>query len=371
LNPSYLADKLWYETELNFLFKFNEKLLLVFNFQDAAKCITEAAHSFLPIERALLLTWDKNSQNLTLACAIGWGHNHSHKFSVAGKDSISGFVVQNREKLVVSDLSKESYLNKFKKEEYFQKAFISVPLIFKDEVLGVLNVCDKKTAEPFLPREVSVVMNIARMGAITLQNTRLYEQIHEDYLRMIGALAAAVDARDSYTRFHSENVSRYAVAIAEKMHCHAYEVKLIKRAAILHDIGKIGIRDDVLLKTEKLTSVEFEHIKQHSVKGEEMIKTLKFLVKEAVLIRHHHEKYDGSGYPDGLKDEDIELGARILAVADAFDAMTTDRPHRRAVPVEDALNELQLNRGTHFDPEIVACFQDIVKQNPSIVHFQK
>ena len=174
--PSCLEDKIWYEAELNFLFQFNEKLSLSLGFQDAVQCIVEAAHNFLPIKRAVLLTWDKNSENLTLACAIGWERARNQEPLVIGKDSISGFVINNREALLVPDLAQESYLNRLKKEEYLQKAFISAPLIFKNEVLGVLHVCDKKTAEPFTKREVSVVMNIARMGAITLQNVRLHEQ---------------------------------------------------------------------------------------------------------------------------------------------------------------------------------------------------
>ena len=174
--PSCLEDKIWYEAELNFLFQFNEKLSLSLGFQDAVQCIVEAAHNFLPIKRAVLLTWDKNSENLTLACAIGWERPRNQEPLVIGKDSISGFVIHNREALLVPDLAQESYLNRLKKEEYLQKAFISAPLIFKNEVLGVLHVCDKKTAEPFTKREVSVVMNIARMGAITLQNVRLHEQ---------------------------------------------------------------------------------------------------------------------------------------------------------------------------------------------------
>jgi len=175
-DPSCLEDKIWYEAELNFMFKFNEKLSLSLNFQDAVQCIAEAAHNFLPIERAVLLMWDKNSQNFTLAYAIGWEYDRSQGPLVIGKESISGFVIRNREALLVPDLAKESYLNSLEKEGYLQKTFISAPLIFKDEVLGVLHVCEKNTANPFTKREVSVVMNIARMGAITLQNVRLYEQ---------------------------------------------------------------------------------------------------------------------------------------------------------------------------------------------------
>ena len=174
--PSCLENKIWYEAELEFLFKFNEKLSLSLGFQDAVECIAEAAHIFLPIERTALLTWDKNSEKLTLACSIGWEHSRNQEPLIVDKDSISGFVIQNREVLIVSDLAQESYLNTLKKEDYLRKTFISVPLMFENEVLGVLHVCDKRTAEPFTKREVSVIMNIARMGAITLQNVRLHEQ---------------------------------------------------------------------------------------------------------------------------------------------------------------------------------------------------
>jgi signal transduction histidine kinase len=174
--PSRLEDKIWYESELDFLFKFNEKLSLNLSFQDTVRCIAEAAHDFLPVERTVFLTWDKNSENLTLAYAIGWDYDRNQESLLIGKDSISEFVIRSREALLVSDLPQEDYLNKLKKEEFLQRTFISAPLIYKDEVLGVLHVCDKKTPGPFTQRDASVVMNIVRMGAIALQNVRLYEQ---------------------------------------------------------------------------------------------------------------------------------------------------------------------------------------------------
>jgi signal transduction histidine kinase len=175
-NPSCLEDKIWYESELDFLFKFDEKLISAFGLQDVVRCIAEAAHDFLSVERTVFLAWDKNSEKFTLDCAIGWGHDRSQEPLAIGKNSISGFVIRNREVLVVPDLAKDPYLSTLEKEGYLQKAFISAPLIYKNEVLGVLHVCDKKTLGPFTQREVSVVMNIVRMGAIALQNARLYEQ---------------------------------------------------------------------------------------------------------------------------------------------------------------------------------------------------
>lgn len=173
---SYLEDKIWYETELAFLIKFNEKLISAFGLQDAVRCITEAAHNFLSIERTVFLTWDKDSGQFTVACAMGWGQGYNQKPFTVGKESISGFVMHNREALVVADLAGEPYLKKLNKEEYLQKSFISVPVIYKSDFLGVLHVCDKKAPGPFTQREVSVLTNIVRIGAIIMQNVRLYEQ---------------------------------------------------------------------------------------------------------------------------------------------------------------------------------------------------
>ncbi len=175
-SPSCLEDKMWYEAEMDFLFKFNEKLIAAFGLQDVIQCITEAAHDFLAVERAVFLTWDKASEKFTLAYAVGWNYDRHHGPVLIDKDSISGLVIHNREPLVVADIAQDWYLKKLRSEEYLQKAFISAPLIFKDEVLGVLHVCDKRTPGPFTQREVSVVMNIVRMGAVTLQNVRLHEQ---------------------------------------------------------------------------------------------------------------------------------------------------------------------------------------------------
>jgi len=175
-SPSYLEDKIWYESEMEFLFKFNEKLISSFSPQDVIQSITEAAHNFLPIERTVFLSWDKSPEKLVLECSIGWRESPKGEPLEIDKDSISGFVIRNREPLVMPDLARDPYWSKLNKEEYLQKTFISAPLIYKNEVLGILHVCDKKTSGSFTEREVSVVMNIARMGAIALQNARLHEQ---------------------------------------------------------------------------------------------------------------------------------------------------------------------------------------------------
>jgi putative nucleotidyltransferase with HDIG domain len=166
------------------------------------------------------------------------------------------------------------------------------------------------------------------------------------------ALTQAVDAKDSYTASHSVNVADYACAIAKRVGM-ASEALDIERAGLLHDIGKIGVPEALLLKPSTLTPEEFRQVQEHSVMGARIIESMPFLKEAVVPVLYHHEHWDGNGYPDGLTAEEIPKGARVLAVADAFDAMTTDRPYRKAMTVDQATYQLRLGSGIQFDPECV------------------
>jgi len=190
---------------------------------------------------------------------------------------------------------------------------------------------------------------------------KLYEELQATYLRTIKALAQAIDARDHYTHSHSQNVTKYAVMIAQEMKLPAKEIDEIQRACELHDLGKIGIHDYVLTKPGKLTPEEWEEVRIHSLKGAEILKPLGFLNGTIGLIQQHHERYDGKGYPYGLKGESIHLGARIMAVADAFDAMISERPYReKPFTKRKAIEEVKKNSGTQFDPQVVKAFLKMV-----------
>jgi len=190
---------------------------------------------------------------------------------------------------------------------------------------------------------------------------KLYEELQATYLRTIKALAHAIDARDHYTHSHSENVTKYAVIVAQEMKLSAKDVKEIKQACELHDLGKIGIHDYVLTKPGKLTPQEWEEVRVHSLKAGEILEPLGFLKGTIELIQQHHERYDGKGYPYGLKGESIRLGARIMVVADAFDAMISERPYReKPLTKQKAIEEVKRNSGTQFDPQVVRAFLKIV-----------
>ena len=181
----------------------------------------------------------------------------------------------------------------------------------------------------------------------------LYTKMRKVYLDTIRALAAAIDAKDPYTKGHSERVAETSVALAQELDLPGREIENIEYSALLHDIGKIGIADSILGKNSSLTDKEFDKIKEHTVMGAKIIEPVDFLKNSYEAIYHHHEKYNGAGYPDGLKEKDIPLSARIIAVADAYDAMGSDRPYRKKLSKDKILNELKDQSGKQFDPEIV------------------
>jgi len=196
-----------------------------------------------------------------------------------------------------------------------------------------------------------------RIEESTKNLTQLYADLRSTYMRTIKALAQAIDARDHYTHSHSENVAKFAVAIAQEMGLSAREIETIGEACELHDLGKIGIEDNILGKDAALSEEEWEQIKRHPVIGAKILEPLTFLNDVTELIRQHHEHYDGSGYPEGRRQEDILLGARIIQLADAYESMCSARSYRK-VPLskEEAIQEVKKNSGKQFDPKVVEVF---------------
>ena len=239
----------------------------------------------------------------------------------------------------------------------FQPPVLCAPLDWKGKKLGIIFVSGKKnTSKNFKKEEeISLLSNLAMQTAIAIENSRLSFDAEKTYLETISALALAVEAKDRYSSGHLERVADYAIRIARKFDLSEEDIKILRDGARLHDLGKIGILDDILKKPTSLTEQEWEMMKKHTEIGEGIIKPIRSLAKLGDVIRHHHEKYDGSGYPDGLKGEDISLLARILCVADIFDALTTDRPYRKAYTVEEAKQEL-LKMKEKLDPKVVNAF---------------
>ncbi|MFC1704304.1 HD-GYP domain-containing protein [Candidatus Omnitrophota bacterium] len=184
--------------------------------------------------------------------------------------------------------------------------------------------------------------------------------LKEAQIDIIMSLGLSQEAKDYYTQGHSKRVTKYAVDIARELGLDKEEIDVIQRAGKLHDIGKIGISDGILLSKEKLTDEEYIIIKSHPLKSASILDPLKFLDREKQIIRHHHERFDGAGYPDGLAGEKIPLGARIIALADSFDAMKSERPYKEPFTKEDIIAEVKKNSGAQFDPKVVEAFLKII-----------
>ncbi len=210
-------------------------------------------------------------------------------------------------------------------------------------------------SKPFDPSDIVTTMRrIVDKQRLQADNLQLFDTIK--------VLALALDARDHYTHGHSQEVTEYAVEIAREIGLSFKEIDIIRDAGILHDIGKIGIADAVLLKPGKLTDEEYAEIKKHPVIGKKILEPVKCLADKIPLIYHHHERFDGTGYPDGLAGDNIPLGARILAVADSYQAMTSTRPYRKALPTLVAIAELIRFKARQFDPIIVDAFLRVLRR---------
>jgi putative nucleotidyltransferase with HDIG domain len=243
-------------------------------------------------------------------------------------------------------------------------AALCVPLTAPEGSIGAICVGSHDPEFRFNGDDVRLLSTIANHVTIAIGNIELFSSLQEAYLSTVRSLAAAVDAKDAFTRGHSDKVAAYGTMIGERLGL-AHEQRIaLEMAAYLHDIGKIGISEEILLKPGKLSDAEMAQMSHHPLIGANILKPVGFPWPITPIVRHHHERWDGGGYPAGLKGEEIPLLARVLSVADAFEAMTSDRPYRSARTIEEALEELVRCSGTQFDPRVVQAFEEVMSETP-------
>lgn len=315
----------------------------------------------LSLEQASVMLWDPVTDELTMEVFRGFTASEAKKCRLRPGEGIAGQVFLAPKPCPLS--IKSWLLNNRSSRE--PDAALYIPLTVGCECRGIITLGSSRQQRPFTPDEEKVASALADHVALVMENTRLNNEISGLSLNFLKPLAMAIDARDNYTRTHSMRVTRYAVMIGVHMGLLQDKIELLRRGALLHDIGKIGIRDSVLLKTRKLTKEEHDIIRKHPEIGARILGPDGPLRLIVPIILHHHERYDGKGYPDGLKGSEIPEGARIIAVADSFEAMTAERPYRRAFSVEKAIRELRQNAGSQFDPAVVKVFLDVLKEDIS------
>jgi putative nucleotidyltransferase with HDIG domain/PAS domain S-box-containing protein len=245
----------------------------------------------------------------------------------------------------------EAYMNKYFKITCNPVISEGSPVVY---VHSMIDITDIKEKENKLIKSKDAFFNMLK----DLDST--YRELKDIYNDLVVAFSEIIDAKSPWTKGHSIGVADHAVAIAKQMGLKEKDIETLKIASLLHDIGKIGTYDVILDKPDKLTDDELVLIKKHPAKGAEILKTLKGFENITPIVRSHHEKFDGTGYPDGLKGDEIPFLARIVCVADSFDSMTSDRPYRAPRPMEYAVQELKQCAGTHFDPEIIEAFLQVL-----------
>lgn len=325
--------------------------------------IVRSTTTTLDAQIGYIILYDMEQQSLNVTNLIGNGKLVAPQKSITMKDtSVSTWVIKNRQPLLIADINQEPQFDRFSELGYERKTLICAPLMVKDEIIGTISVVNKTGNLPFYPYELEMLTTIAAQAAIAIKNATLYDEQQQTYLNTIQALVTAIEASDSYTKGHSERVTRYSIEIGRRLNLSSDRLQILERAAILHDIGKIGIDLSLLHKEGKLSAHDINELQLHPAIGMKILEPIEFLKDVRTCIGQHHERYDGMGYPNRIKHIDQLLESRIIGVADAFDAMTSDRPYRKALTLDVAITELSENSGTQFDPAIVKIFISILEE---------
>ncbi|MDH7499759.1 MAG: HD-GYP domain-containing protein [candidate division NC10 bacterium] len=334
--------------------------------------IMDLLSSLLRFDRALLFLTDGKEACLKITHGFQEAEGSGPKFSQYAKSleaegHLLGHIIRMGKPLWAEEMKEASLdVQDVLLNELNLCSFIAVPLISRGKTIGVL-VADRGDQSPPLAYEDrELVLTFCNQIAAAIENARLYEDLKSSYLSSVQSLALALEAKDPYTRGHSERVTAYAVQIAEEMKMGQEVKEALQCAGLLHDLGKIGLEERILHKPASLEAAEYEIVKRHPLIGAHILHPISFFEKELFLIRYHHECFDGTGYPDGLSAEEIPLAARILKVADSYDAMTSDRPYRSSLPFEQARAELVAKAGKQFDPLVVKAFLAVLDRSRQV-----
>lgn len=352
-NISALADL---GEEITSVKSFNEKILSV---------LYVVSGTFLAVKGAIFI-YEKAGRVLNPIALKGWGEADIESMALDYYEPLKrneAYLLGNGEFNALSDEATSSLLD--------GGAEVFVPLWARDDFIGALILSGKFTSEEYNAEDLELLRAISGQIAIAIQNHNLFTDLSTNleknekllkemrliYHDTIQAFAAAIDAKDVCTRHHSHRVAKYVVAIARELGWNEDDIEGIYIAGLLHDVGKIIVHDRILSKCSTLSKEELQEIRQHPKISYDIISKIRFPWKDVVqIVKHHHERPDGNGYPDALLDAELSEGAKILSLADAFDAMTTNRPYRAAMGLKEAIDELKRCLVTQFDPKIMNAF---------------
>ena len=332
--------------------------------QELYDLIVRKATNIMNTHIGSLMLFDDKMMKLKIVASCGLPAKVVKSSSLKSGEGIAGKVFQSRQPIFCEDIEFDERFKRKSRVKYSSKSFVAVPLKVKGRVVGVLNVNNRKSRQPFTAEGMKILTLIADEAAMTIENRRLLRRVEKAYMDTIATLAKMLDERMPSTKGHSKRVAELSSELAKRMGLPEERIQLIKRAALIHDIGKIGIQDNVLLKPRALNAVERKIIQSHPRIGSEIVDRVEFFNIFVPIIAFHHEWFNGEGYPMGLSGPQIPLGARIVAVCDAWDAMISERAYRDPLTKPEAVAELIRASGTQFDPEVVKEFLKMIKKKP-------
>jgi HD-GYP domain-containing protein (c-di-GMP phosphodiesterase class II)/DNA-binding NarL/FixJ family response regulator len=346
------------------LYKFTNKLISLDSLNDVLDAVIEMLQSVTGCLRISIMLLSADSKYLYIKRAIGLDKEIVRSTKLKVGENVAGKAFSERQ-VITSDLTRinRSLFSYSEKDPFMSIPLLEVPHRKGKKPIGVINLTNKSWGEGFSENEKRLLTYIANSASIAIKSELRNEALEKNAIDTLILLINVIEARDKYTRGHSIRVGEYAAEIARRFGFNDYEVKEILYAGQLHDIGKIEIPDSILLKKAKLTENEYKVIKRHPITSKRIVDHLSYFHSIKGLFLHHHERYDGNGYPDGIGDDNIEIGARILAVADAYDAMTSDRPYRNAMTHQQACEILRQERGKQFDPRCVDVFLEYINSS--------
>ena len=344
--------------ELSAIHRFSDTLGTEIHTDSLSDKIAAEVSETLEVSTVAVMLCDETGDLVTSACR-GNCPESSGEFRLKEGEGIPWHVVKTRKPLIVCDVSKHpAYIA----SPHTRTSIMAAPIMTKGKVLGIICVSDKNNNADFLPNELKLLSTIANQAAIAVENSRLYRNLEHLFMSIVRSFAAALDAKSAWTAGHSERVTTYAVAIAGALEADKAFLEEVRTCGLLHDVGKIGIPEALLDKTDRITAHEYETIRQHPIKGAQILEHIHSFGNIIPGIKYHHERWDGLGTPEGLSGDGIPMIARILAVADSYDAITSDRPYREKRKKHEAIDEIVRCSGTQFDPFVVKAFLNAVDQ---------
>lgn len=343
--------------ELILLYDITEKLAASLDPMEVANLVIYEAKKMINANKVSLMLINQDTGLLEVIAELG--DEAKTKMSLKLGEGIAGYIALTGKAEIINKLSDDP---RFLVGTRKVSSMMCAPLRIKDNTIGVINISSEEPAN-YKAEDLKLLSALTLQAAAAIENARLYDALKEAFLTSVSTLAETIEKRDTYTGGHTKRVMEYSLAIGKYFGLPEHEMERLKLAAVLHDVGKIGVRDNILLKNGKLDEEEYHEMKRHTIYGEEVLKYIKYFKDIIPGVKSHHERYDGKGYPEGLSGTQIDIIARIIAVGDTFDAMTSDRPYRKALSKEVAYTEIEKCAGSQFDPEVVNAFMKAIALN--------